>query len=204
MSTYHCGSPLKDKYVLELLHRSIVQGDQDARTVVQDCLGEIVRGWLHCHPSREAMGRLNSEEHYVANAFERFWQVTIDQQVEFSMLATALPYLHVSLNGAILDTLRASSRPKEALLPEPGSPEEQLMEDVTSSAEVWELLQSMLLNVREQRLAYLLFHCGLGPWEIVRCCSQEFSDVDEIYQLRRNIMARLLSSGGAANLARFR
>jgi hypothetical protein len=204
MITYHCGRSSKDKYVLELLRRAIVQGDQGARAVVQDRLGEVVRGWLHCHPSREAVCRLNSEEHYVANAIERFWQVTIDQQVEFSMLTTALSYLRVSLNGVILDTLRGSSRPKEAPLPQPDSLQEQLLEDETSSAEVWELLQSILLNVREQRLAYLLFHCGLGPWEIVYCCSQEFSDVDEIYHLRHTIMARLLSSGVAAKLARFR
>ena len=192
MSTYLCGSPSNDEYVVELLRRAVVQGDQDAWVGVQQCLGEVVRRWLRRHPNREAACRLNSEENYVAVAFERFWQVTIDQQIEFSTLATALHYLRMSLNGAILDRLRASSRPKEVPLPQPGSSEEPLMEDATSGAEVWELLQSMLLNVREQRLAYLLFHCGLKPGEIVHCCSREFSDMCEIYRLRRNIMERLL------------
>ena len=50
----------------------------------------------------------------------------------------------------------------------------------------------MLSDEREKRLAYLLFHCGLKPREIIRFCPQEWSDVHEIYRLRRNIMARLL------------
>jgi hypothetical protein len=50
----------------------------------------------------------------------------------------------------------------------------------------------ILTNPREQRLAYLLFHCGLGPREMIRFCPQEWSDVQEIYRLRRNIMERIL------------
>ncbi len=46
----------------------------------------------------------------------------------------------------------------------------------------------MLPNKREQRLAYLLFHCGLKSREIVRFCPQE----QEIYQLRRIILERVL------------
>ena len=162
MSTFLCGSPSNDEHVVELLRCALVRGDQEARVRVQLCLGEVVRGWFGRHPNREALCRLDSEENYVAVTFERFWQVTNDQQIEFSTIATALHYLRVSLNGAILDRMRASSGPKEVPSPQPGSPGEPLMEDVTPNAEVWELLRSMLLNVREQRLAYLLFHCGRG------------------------------------------
>ena len=60
------------------------------------------------------------------------------------------------------------------------------------SSEVWETLQTMLSDEREKRLAYLLFHCGLKPREIIRFCPQEWSNVHEIYRFRRNLMARLL------------
>ena len=66
------------------------------------------------------------------------------------------------------------------------------MVDVISSSEVWEKLKALLANPREQRLAYLLFQCGLSPREMVRCCPQEWSDVQEIARLRRTIMERLL------------
>jgi hypothetical protein len=149
-----------------------------------------MRGWLHHHPSREAASRLESEENYVAQAFERFWQATtLTQQVEFRTLAAALQYLRASLNGAILDTLRAYSWPREVSLPQPGEPK---VADKTDGSEVWEILKVLLPNGHEHRVAYLLFHCGLGPREIVRFCPQEFRDIREIYRVRRNIMERLL------------
>jgi hypothetical protein len=169
-----------------------VQGDQDAWQWLYQSFSEVVRGWLRRHPSKEAACHLDSEENYVAQAFERLWQATVRQQLEFSTLAAALRYLRASLNGALLDALRAYSRPREVSLPEPGDLGEPQVEDSTDSGEVWEILQTMLPNVREQRLAYLLFHCGLKPREILHFCPQEFSDVHEIYRLRRNIMERLL------------
>ena len=70
-------------------------------------------------------------------------------------------------------------------------------EDLPLLLELWRAevaagRQDMLPNERERRLAYLLYHCGLKPREIVRFCPQVWSDVQEIYRLRRNIMERLL------------
>jgi hypothetical protein len=137
--------------------------------------------------------RLEREENYIAQTFERFWQATaLNQRVEFGMLAAALQYLHASLNGAILDMLRVSARPRESSRTVPEESGEARMEDMTSSIEVWEMFKALLANPRERRLAYLLFHCGLRPREIVRGLPQEWSDVQEIVRLRRTIMERLL------------
>jgi len=57
------------------------------------------------------------------------------------------------------------------------SQENHHMEAVTSNSELWDTLKRVLFNTREQRLAYLLFHCGLGPREIVHHCSPEWSSV---------------------------
>ncbi len=197
LGNYQRGELCDETYGLELLRRATLQGDPEAWVWVQHCFRELVRGWLRRHPSREIACRLESEENYVAQAFERFWRATtMTQRVEFSRLAAALQYLHASLNGAILDTLRAYSRPREVSLPEPGEPGEPQVEDQAASREMWEILQSMLPNRREQRLAYLLYHCGLKPREIVRFCPQEWSDVQEIYRLRRNILDRLMRNAG--------
>jgi hypothetical protein len=193
IQAYRRGDASTDVYGVELLRRATIQGDQEAWTWLQHCLSGVVRGWLHRHPSRETAYRLESEENYVAQAFERFWQATtLTQQVEFRTLAAALQYLHASLNGAILDRLRAYSRPREVSLPEPGEPGEPEAEGNTDYSEVWEILKALLPNEHEQQVAYLLFQCGLKPREIVRFCPQEFRDIREIYRLRRNIMERML------------
>jgi hypothetical protein len=198
LNTYRRGEPCTDRYGVELIRRATVQGDQEAWAWVQHCFGGIVLNWLRYHPQRAQACRLESEENYVAQAFERFWQATAsNQQVEFHTLAAALHYLRASLNGTILDTLRAYVRPRETSLPEPGEPGEPgepYVEDTAESSEVWEMLQTMLPDRREQRLAYLLFHCGLKPREIVRFCPQEWGDDHEMYHVRRNMMQRLLSN----------
>jgi len=66
------------------------------------------------------------------------------------------------------------------------------VEDYLGSRETWDMLQTLMPGQRERRLAYLLYHCGLKPREIVRCCPQEWSDVQEISRLRHIILERLL------------
>jgi hypothetical protein len=195
LNTYRRGEPCTESYGVELIRRATVQGDQEAWAWVQHCFGGIVLNWLRCHPQRAQACRLESEEHYVAQAFERFWQATAShKRVECNTLASALQYLRASLNGIILDTLQFYVRPRETSRPVPGEPGEPHVEDSFESCEIWEILQMMLPDRREQRLAYLLFHCGLGPSEIVRFCPQEWSDVHEMYHVRRNMMRRLLST----------
>jgi hypothetical protein len=193
LNNYRQGEAYIDTYGVELLRRAIVQGEQEARMWVQHCFMEVVLNWLHLHPKTVAACRIESEENYVAQAFERFWLATTsNQRMECSTLASALQYLRASLLGAILDTLRAYSRPREISLPDPGESGEPYREDESSSSEVWDNLKTLLPNPREQRLAYLFFHCGLKPREIVRFCSQEFNNVSEVYRLRRTITERLL------------
>jgi len=192
IQAYSRGEPSNEAFGLELLHRSIVQGDQDAWAGLQQCLSELVRGWLSAHPRRETALRCESAESYVALAFERFWQATTKQQLHFGTFAGALAYLRASLHGAILDALRAHLRPAEVLLLESGAGSEPSTEEQAANLDLWEILQTLLPSAREQRLAYLLYHCGLKPREIVRFCPQEWSDVQEIYRLRRNILERLL------------
>jgi hypothetical protein len=179
-----------DEYSLELLRRAIVQRDEQAWIGVQQCFGGLVRCWLHQHPKRDVAFRLESEENYVAQTFERFWQATTsNRHVECITLAAALQYLRASLNGVILDTLRTYARPGEVMLPETRELQSQ---NTINTNEVCEALLMRLSDEREKRLTYLLFHCGLTPREIIHCCPQEWSDVGEIYRVKRNIMERLL------------
>lgn len=194
VNNYSRGEPSSDQYCLELFRRAMLQQDQSAWELLQKRFSPVVRGWMRRHSRREVALRLDSEENYVAQAFDRFWQATAhNQQLEFNTLAAALSYLRASLNGAIMDTLRMYSRPKEAPLLDPGHPGELVADEPEDDgSELWEILHSLLPHEREQRLAYLLFHCGLKPREIVRYCSQEFSEVREVYRLRRNILERLV------------
>jgi hypothetical protein len=180
---------------LELLHRVKTHDDLQAWTAFQQSLEETVLTWLHAHPGREAACRLQSERHFVALAFERLRQAVVQRQVVCETFSGVLVYLRASLNGAILETLRTSRQPGAVSRPWPDG------EDCPDRSEVWNQLQARLSSEGERRLAYLLYHCGLKPREIVRFCPREWNDVQEIYRLRRNILERLLRD---ANQLRWR
>ena len=189
-------NPLCSEMSLSVLAEQYMR-ELDSYRRGEPCTDTYGREWLRYHPQREVACRLESEENYVAQTFERFWQTTaFNQRMECSTLATALRYLRASLHGAILDTLRAYARPGEISKPMPGELGEPQMDDVTSSNEVWDILKTLLSNPREVRLAHLLFHSGLGPQEIVNVRPHEFDDVREVSCLRRTIMERVLRNAG--------
>jgi DNA-directed RNA polymerase specialized sigma24 family protein len=194
LNRYSSEEACDERYCLELLRRATVQGDPASWACVQQLFSGLVRRWLRRHPGLETAARLDSEENYLALAFERFWQATTQhQRLDFRTVAAALQYLRASLHGVILDTLRAYAQRREVALPEPDAPGEPFVEDhdAAEGSEMWDLLTRLLPEAREQRLAYLLFHCGLKPREVVRFCSSEFGDVHEVYRLRRSIIERL-------------
>ena len=192
ISHYRNGEPTDEQYGLELLRRAILQGDQDAWASMQQCYSELVLNWLRRHPGREVACRLDPEENYVAQTFERFWLTTAHhQRLAFKSLAAALQYLRMSLNSTIVDALRSYSRPREIPLPEPGTPGEPLVEDTFDDDDLWALLRAMFPDKRERYLVYLSFYCGLKPREIVRYSPQVFPEVHEVYNLRRRIFERL-------------
>jgi len=192
MHNYRLGIAHDDQYWLELFRRAIVERDSEAWQVVQEHLQPTVMRWMLRHHKRSAACALESEENYVAMAFTRFWQAAVhNQQLQFSSLGAALRYLYTSLNGAILDTLRAYAHPQELALPEPGFVGEPVAAEEENDTELLAVVLNLLPNAREKRLAYLLFHCGLKPRDILLCCPQEFATVKEIYRLRRNIIERL-------------
>ena len=129
---------------LELLRRASTYGDLQAWAAFQQSLEETVLTWFHDHPGREAACRVQSERHFVALAFERLRQAVVQGQVACETLSEVLVYLRASLNGAILETLRVSSRPGAVSSPWPD------VEDRPDRSEVWDRLQARLSNQREQ------------------------------------------------------
>src|SRR2546425_12568516 len=190
---YRRGESSDDQYGVELFRRALVQHDPLAWEAVQHCFNETMLHWIRAHPYRMSACRFVSEENYVVQAWTRLWMASIGERgLAFGTLTAVLRYLRASLNGAILDTLQAYTRPKEIPLSAPGDPEELFAEDLDEGREIWESIRSLLPDEREQRLAYLLFHCGLKPREIVRLRPQEFHNVQDIYRLRCNITEQLL------------
>ena len=171
---------------LELWRRAQTLGDLQAWAAFQHGLEETVLSWFHDHPGREAVCRLHSERHFVALAFERLRQALSQRQVSCETLSEVVLYLRASLCGVILETLRVSQPTGEVSSLGPEG------EDACDSSQVWQRLQALLESDRERRLAYLLYHCGFSPADIVRACPHEWNDVHEVARLRRRIFLHFL------------
>ena len=186
-----------DHYWLEMFQRTLFQGDQCAKEQFQQHFSKVVLAWLRLHPKQEELYRYEGEEYYLVQAFACFWQaMACHKGLKISHLAALLPYLQASLNGVIIDTLRACSYTREDSPPRPDfSPDfskESAATAQDNNDELWKNILSLLSDAREQRLAYLLFHCGLKPGEVARFYPREFSDGQEISRLRHNIIERVL------------
>jgi len=181
--------PSDDQFCLEIFRRALVLQDEQAWDTLTQRFRRTILGWLRFHPYREAAYGLHSEEDYVALTIERLWIVTVrNQNLEFQTLAGALKFMRACLNSVIIDGLRGQI--KEVALPETGLWE--LAAPITDEGkEFWEAIKSMLSDQRQQRLAYLLFYCNLKPRQVIQFCPEEFSDIQEIFPMKRNILDRL-------------
>jgi hypothetical protein len=187
------GDPINARFSFELLRHATSQDNQEAREAWQRCFGEVLRSWLRRHPRTEETCRIDSEEHYLAQTFECFWQTVADWQLRAcTSLPTVLRYLQACLNGVLLDSLRTKVRPKEIPLQESAHSEEQPGRDHPGDRQLWERIQRLFPDVRERRVAYLLFHCNLSPRDIFCFAPQQFRDVQEICHVRRHILERIL------------
>lgn len=191
LQRHRCKASFDERYCLEILRRALVEQTDEAWSVLQQCFSETIRIWIRSHPSSDVAFLRDSEENYIAQTFSRFWFAVRDQHLEFTTLYAALSYLHATLNGIIIDTLRSHLRSREVPFPEPGCSQEPMVEDTIDGQSIWNSIQLLLPDEREKRLAYLLYYCGLKPREIVTRCPGEFDDVKEIYRLNHNIVERL-------------
>ncbi|TMD67470.1 MAG: hypothetical protein E6I91_06985 [Chloroflexi bacterium] len=183
---YNQREPHNDQCCLEIFRRALLQQDSQAWSVLMERFHGIVLSWVRRHPQCQAVRDIDSEENYVALTFERFWRVTVrNKTLEFTTLAGALAFLRACVNSVIIDTLRSQ---KEIPIPENF---ERVAPEPDESNQHWEVIKGFIPNTREQRLAYLLYYCGLKPRQIVQFFPQEFNDVHEIFRLTRNIIDRL-------------
>jgi len=186
------GEPSNDQYAMELFNRALKQENALAWEAVQQCFDAAMRRWINRYPLKKFAYRLDSEENFVVQGFTRFWQATVhNPDITFCTLGAVLKYLRASLHSVMIDTLRTYSRERVVSLPEPGEAGEPSYEDRYDSSELWLVITQILPDKRERRIAYLLYHCGLKPREIVHFCHQEFKDVREIDRVRRIIFERL-------------
>ena len=181
-----------DQYYLEVFRYALRDHDQHTQRWLQNHFGVKVLDFMNGHPSKDKACRLHSQEYYVSETFKRFWQTALQHhEIACKSMTDVLYYLRLSLNSAILDSLRNCAPTEDVSLLSSSMERALNATENSSSHEVWSIIEGKLSGARERRLAYLLFHYALKPGEIVRNCPEDFSDVHEVSRMRRDIIELL-------------
>lgn len=178
------GEASDDAYCIAMYLRAGMQDDPRARAWMEQRFRATILGWLQRHRAVEAVRAFHPEEYYVRATFEHLYRMAKQFSLQECKLHTLLRYMQVCLSAAVGDVLREAKASSRRAGNTSG--------DWQAEGEaLWKQLQLLLPDPREQRLAYLLYVCGLKPGEIRQRFPREFSDLEEINRLSCTILERL-------------
>ncbi len=183
-------------FAYELFRRAIVERDERAWSVLFEQYAPLVEHWVRRTGAFTVSGE--SSDFFVSAAFTRFWRAISPARFNsFPNLPALLNYLRRCAACVVIDAAR--SQAYVDLLPEEsvnwndqrlGHADEEATERV-SNAEFWQLVDGLLQNDTERILVRCSFLMGLKPGEIYERWSSHFSSVEEVYTLKRAVLARL-------------
>jgi hypothetical protein len=104
--------------------------------------------------------------------------------------------LQVCLNAVIIDILRVHALLKRVPLAEATDYREAIPEAFGIGSKVRKNIQYLLSQTQDQSLAYLLFHCGLKPEEVLQTYPQEFGTIQHVTHLGSVSFAKGGEKGG--------
>ncbi len=180
----------------ELFRRALVERDEAAWAQLYQHYSSLVEGWIRRSGAFASSGE--SSEYFVVGAFTKFWRaITAERFTSFPSLASLLQYLQLCATSVVIDSVRAQSwsemLPEEAIngthVPQT-APDEEAVSRVDRE-EFWHFINAQLHNEVERFVIYASFVLGLTPRAIYAQRTELFSNVNDVYNIKRNVLGRL-------------
>jgi hypothetical protein len=180
----------------ELFRRALVERDEEAWEQLYRHYNGLVEGWIRRSGAFVSSGE--SSEYFVVGAFTKFWRaLTPERFSSFLSLASLLQYLQLCATSVVIDSVRAQSwsemLPEETIAPNHGpqsSPDEEAVSRVDRE-EFWHFINEQLNGEVERVVVYCSFVLGLTPRAIYAKRSELFTSVNDVYNVKRNVLGRL-------------
>ena len=196
----HPNQPAEEWYCWELFRRAITERNEHCWAAILDEFRGLVRSWLGRSPQAAHLTAEELDELEML-AFSKLWQFYTEQKLrEAHGLAPILKYLQLCTTTCLQEIGRVNQhRLVEVSL------HEQLPQTILpnvaeatiaamQSASLWAVVEANCLNEAERIIAHLALIDGLKPAEIVAEAPTLFADVQEVYRVKRNLLARLAKS----------
>lgn len=191
-------------YCFELFRRAIQEKSEQCWSVLYAQYSKLVVHWIG-HFSKSSAPLLETpSEDLVTDTFTAFWRAfTPEKLSKAERLANVLSYLKSCAATAVLQAKRREDRKvkqaewNQELIDSEGTthqvdsrPDQILLESMWQET-LWQVVNRCCNDERERILARLSFVSDLRPSEILDRHPDLFSDVAEIYTMRRNLKNRL-------------
>jgi hypothetical protein len=183
-------------YCFELFRRAIQESNQTAWEMICAQYQPLVTGWVKKHRGFETTGE--EIEYFVNGAFGKIAATLSPVKFDgFPNIGSLLRYLKMCVHSVIVDYNRAVEQARlypledasEEASTEPATEDQAL--DRSHDQALWEWIDSWLDDEKERRVIYGLFVLALKPQELFHHFQSLFLEVDEIYRIKQNVIARL-------------
>jgi hypothetical protein len=183
-------------YCFELFRRAIQESNQTAWEIVCIQYQPLVTGWVKKHRGFETTGE--EVEYFVNGAFGKIAATLTPVRFDgFPNIGSLLRYLKMCVHSVIVDYNRAVEQANlypledasEEASTEPATEDQAL--DRSHDQALWDWINAWLDDEKERRVIYGLFVLALKPQEVYEHFRTLFSEVDEIYRVKQNVIARL-------------
>jgi DNA-directed RNA polymerase specialized sigma24 family protein len=186
------------QYCFELFRRAIMDRNERAWELVYAQYRQLVAGWVERHSAFPASGE--EIQYFVNRAFEKMWvALTADKFSHFSDLKSLLRYLQMCVHSVVLDQVRVAEQSIADVQAEgwvaDSSETDPIVENRALARvhrqEFWREINGRLRNEKERRVVYGSFVLALKPRELHAQFRETFRDVNEVYRVKENVLARL-------------
>lgn len=187
------------RYAYELFRRALVERCEGSWQVIYEHYHLLVEHWVRRSGAFVVSGE--SSEYFVAAAFTRFWRAIPSERFNsFPTLASLLNYLRRCATCVVIDSAR--SHAATDMLPEESinwnnqklAHADEEATDRVAREEFWQMVNGLLNSEAERVVVQKSFVLGMKPGDIFEARSDLFASVNEVYMLKRNILARLRRS----------
>ena len=189
--------PYDPGFCFEIFRRAIIEADEQAWQAIYDQYTSLVTSWVYKHASFHTCAE--QADYFVNRAFDRMWSaLTPEKFNQYRDLNALLKYLQMCVHSAIIDHTRKTSQVELELEAyehfNPGASKSDMEERVLEALQrrkLWQEIEKRFNSEEERIVFYASFALDQKARQILESYPESFTNVEEIYLIKQNVMARL-------------
>ncbi|GAB4522357.1 MAG: sigma-70 family RNA polymerase sigma factor [Anaerolineales bacterium] len=189
--------PSNERYCFEIFRRAIVHDDAQAWELLYRQYRAQMLAWFRRHPLASVF--MDDAGYLVQQAFERFWHAMKPEKfAAFAGIPAILQYLKMCVHATLIDAMRARQLSQhlqtETTNTVPpltiNTPEKQAIQR-EQAENLWRWAVGICKDERERTILHETYVLGMSAAETFAQHPELFEDIQTVYRVKENLLARL-------------